>query len=71
MDLKLLQKEKLKKQQKQLVIRIVRQLLIQLQKYQELHHNIVQKQLNIKQKIQDLIEKYQKKDICLQKKINK
>ena len=36
-----------------------------------LHHRIVERQLKMKQKILELIEKYQKKDIYLQKKDRK
>ena len=41
-----------------------KKLLIKLQNSQEIHHRMVQKQLKIKQKALDLIEKYQKKDIA-------
>ena len=64
-------KEPLKKQKKQLVIRLVIKPLINLRKSQELHHRIVQRQLKVKLKIEDLIKKYQKKDIYLQKKDRK
>ena len=36
---------------------IGKKLLTKLQKYQDVHHSIVQKQLKLKQKMQDLIEK--------------
>ena len=39
-----------------------------LQKSQEVQHKIVQRQLQMKHKILDLIMKYLKKDIYLQKK---
>ena len=38
-------------------------LLIKLQKTQDLHHRVFQRQLQMEKKIWDLIEKYQKKDI--------
>ena len=63
MHLKLSQKEQLKEQQKQVVI-----WLAKLQKPRELHHWIVQIQLQMKQKILSMIKKYLKKDIYLQKK---
>ena len=47
------------------MILLVIKLPINLQKYKEAHHKIVQKEL--KQKKQDLIEKYRKKDIHTQK----
>ena len=54
-----------KKQQKQLLIRLLIKLLIKLQNYRERHHRIVQEQLKVKQKIQNLIDKYQKKHISI------
>ena len=63
MHLKLSRKEQLKEQQKQGVI-----WLAKLQKPRELHHWIVQIQLQMKQKILSMIKKYLKKDIYLQKK---
>ena len=63
MHLKLSRKEQLKEQQKQVVI-----WLAKLQKPRELHHWIVQIQLQMKQKILSMIKKYLKKDIYLQKK---
>ena len=51
---------RVKKLQNQLVILFAIKLLIKLQKYQKVHHKLVQKQLKNKQKIQNLIEKYQK-----------
>ena len=63
MHLKLSRKEQLKEQQKQVVI-----WLAKLQKHRELHHWIVQIQLQMKQKILSMIKKYLKKDIYLQKK---
>ena len=47
------------------------QQLIKLQKFKEIHNRIAQRQLQMKQKILDLIEKYLKKDIHLQKKDRK
>ena len=61
MHLKLSRKEQLKEQQKQVVI-----WLAKLQKPRELHHWIVQIQLQMKQKILSMIKKYLKKDIYLQ-----
>ena len=46
-------------------------LVIKLQKSQEFHHRILQRHLQMKQNIIDLIEKYQKKDIYSQKKGSK
>ena len=46
-------------------------LVIKLQKSQEFHHRILQRYLQMKQNIIDLIEKYQKKDIYSQKKGSK
>ena len=46
-------------------------LVIKLQKSQEFHHRILQRHLQMKQNIIDLIEKYQKKDIHSQKKGSK
>ena len=46
MHLKLVQKEKFKKQQKQLVSWLVVKFLIKSQKSQEVHHRIIQKQLD-------------------------
>ena len=66
MHLKLSRKEQLKEQQKQVVI-----WLAKLQKPRELHHWIVQIQLQMKQKILSMIKKYLKKDIYLQKKDRK
>ena len=55
---------KQEQKQKQLLIWLGKKLLIKLQNSQEIHHRMVQKQLKIKQKALDLIEKYQKKDIA-------
>ena len=66
MHLKLLQKESFKKQQKQLVIWLVTKLLIELRKSQEVYHRIIQKKLQT-----NMIKKYLKKDIYLQKKSRK
>ena len=63
--LKIFQKGHLKKQQKQLVILLVIKSLIRLQKSQDFHHKTIQEQLKLKQKIQDLIEKYLKKHMYL------
>ena len=41
---------------------------MKLQKYQEAHLKIILELLKVKQKIQDLIEKHQTKDIYFQKK---
>ena len=46
-------------------------LLIILQKFQEIHHTITQKQLQIKKKILELLEKYLEKDMYHQKKDKK
>ena len=62
MRLKLLQKEQFKKQQEQPVIWVV----IKFQKFQKLHTNIIQKQLQMR-----TIKKCQKKDIYLQTKDKK
>ena len=62
MCLKLLQKEQLKKQQKQLVVLLVIKLLIELQKFQKIHNKIIKKQLQI-----SMINKYLKKDIYPEK----
>ena len=43
-------------------------LLIKLQQSEKLHHRILQSQLKVKLKIMDLIERYLKEDIHLQKK---
>ena len=43
-------------------------LVIKFEKSQEVDHRIVQWQLNVKQKIKDLMEKYTKKDMYFQKK---
>ena len=61
MHLKLLQKEQFKRKKKQLVIWLVTALLIKLQKN---HPKILYRQLKVKQK-------YQTKDIYLQKKDSK
>ena len=42
-------------------------LLIKLQKSQQIHHSIDQRQSQMRQKILDLIEKYEKKDISPEK----
>ena len=47
------------------------ELLIKLQKFQEVRHRTVNKQLKVNKKKQGLTEKYQKKDIYLQKKGSK
>ena len=47
MHLKLLQKESFKKPQKQLRIQLVIKLLIKLQKFQKIHNEIIQKQLQM------------------------
>ena len=46
-------------------------MLIKLEKSKEHHQKLVQGQLQMKQKILDLKEKYQKKDIYLQEKNDK
>ena len=53
------EQEKIQKQQQKLVTK----LLTKLQKSQRFHHRIIQKQLQMKNKILDLIEKYLQKDI--------
>ena len=53
------QKESFKKQQKQLVMK----LLTELRKFHKIHNKIIQRQLQMK-----MIKKYLKKDIYLQKK---
>ena len=58
MHLKQSQKEQFKKQQRQLVIRLVNKSLIKLQKSQKLHNGIIQQQLQM-----SMIKKYLKKDI--------
>ena len=52
----------IQKKQKQMVTWLGTKLLIKLQKSQELHYIIVQRQLQMKQKILDLTVKYLKKD---------
>ena len=47
MHLKLLQKESFKKPQKQLRIQLVIKLLIKLQKFQKIHNETIQKQLQM------------------------
>ena len=64
MYLKPLQKLQFKKQQKQLLILLVIKLLIKLQKLYKTYCRILQRQLKVK-------EKYQKKDVVLQKKDRK
>ena len=54
MDLELFEKEQFKKQMKQMAIWLI---------LKSFHHRIIWRQLKVKQKIQDCIEKYQKKDI--------
>ena len=66
MRLKLLQKEQFKKQQKQLVISLVIKLLIELQKFQNIHNKIIQKQLQMSTK-----KKYLKEGIYLKMKDKK
>ena len=66
MRLKLLQKEQFKKQQKQLVISLVIKLLIELQKFQDIHNKIIQKQLQMSTK-----KKYLKEGIYLKMKDKK
>ena len=51
MHLKQLEKNRLKKQQKQLVILLIVKLLTKLQKFREFHHRIVQRPLRMKLKI--------------------
>ena len=57
-DLKPLQKESFKKQQKQLVILLVIKMLMKLQKFQKIHNKIIQLQMN-------MIKKYLKNDVYL------
>ena len=66
MRLKLLQKEQFKKQQKKLVISLVIKLLIELQKFQDIHNKIIQKQLQMSTK-----KKYLKEGIYLKMKDKK
>ena len=66
LHLKLIQKELFKKQQKQLVIWLVIKFLIELRKFEKIHNNIIQRQLQI-----IMIKKYPSKDIYLQKKERK
>ena len=66
MRLKLLQKEQFKKQQKQLVISLVIKMLIELQKFQDIHNKIIQKQLQMSAK-----KKYLKEGIYLKMKDKK
>ena len=54
MDLELFEKEQFKKQMKQMAIWLI---------LKSFHHRIIWRQLKVKQKIQDCIEKYQKKDM--------
>ena len=56
----------MKKKQKQLMILLVIKLLIIPRKSQEIHHSIIQKQLQI-----NMIKKYLKKNIYLQNKDRK
>ena len=57
-DLKPLQKESFKKQQKQLVILLVIKMLMKLQKFQKIHNKIIQLQMS-------MIKKYLKNDVYL------
>ena len=57
------QKEQFKKQQKQLVIWLVTKWLIELRKYQNIHNEIIPRQLK-----KGMTKKYLKKDIYLQQK---
>ena len=66
MHLKLLQKESFKKQQKKLVICLVRKLLIKLWGLQKIDNRIIKKQLQM-----NMIKKHLKKDKYLQKKYRK
>ena len=66
--LKLLQKEQYKKKRNHQVIWLVIEMLINLQKSQEVQHRIVQKQLKVKHKIQDLIQRYQKNYVYVSRK---
>ena len=61
--LKTTSKRVIQKTQKQLVIWLVMKLLIELQKSQKVHSRIIQKQLQM-----NMIKKYLKKDIYVQKK---
>ena len=64
MHVKVIQKEEFKKPQKQPVISFVIKLSKKLKRSQKIHHRIVQiemKQLQMKHKILELIEKYLKK----------
>ena len=54
-----------------IAISLVIKLLIQLQKYQKVYRTIIQKQIKVKQKIQNLLEKYQMKDMYFQSKVSK
>ena len=58
-DVKILQKMSFKKQQKQLMILLVKKLLIKSQGFQKM-----QKQLQMR-----MTKKYLKKDMCLEKKV--
>ena len=59
----LAQNEQFKKQQKQMMIWLVKKLLLELKKFPTIHKRIIQKQLQMK-----MIKKYLKNDIYLQKK---
>ena len=67
MHLKLLQKDQFNKPQKQPVILLEIKPLIKLQKSQEIHQRIVQRQLQMTKKILIMIKKYLKKDVYLKK----
>ena len=67
MHLKLLQKEQLKKEQKPSSVRLAKKFITKFQKNQKFHHRIGKGQLEMKQKLLDVIVKYQKKYIYLQK----
>ena len=64
--LKTTSKRVIQKQQKQLVIWLVIRLLTELLKSQEVHHRIIQKQLDMK-----MLRKYLKEEIYLHKKDRK
>ena len=67
MHLKLFQKEQLKKGEATGNL-IGHKIADKNIKSQEVHQRIVQKQLKVKQKIQDLIQKYQKRDTYFSRK---
>ena len=66
MHLKLLKKEQFKKQQKQLEISLVTNLIIELLWFQKIYKRVIEKQLHM-----SMIKKYLMKDIYLQNKDRK